>query len=671
MLPSRTHLPSDSIYPHQGLNTLDPPDLSPSNFSPDLKNIEVSKGIVSKRKGYADIGTMPLTVDEPVLGVIEFEDTDNNKHVIVVTTESRFLLDQSSEEWEIMGEVLQNFDTVGDWTASANITLAGESTIKKFTNSLKTTVGVDFTTGIMAYDDFTAVNLSRYTGISIWVYSTVALDAGDLEVVLSEVENGAKTGSEGTNFVTFPCPAIAATTWTLCRIAGTFTNMNLVVSIGIYQAVDKGACVYYFDDLRASVQWTGDETNILDFCVGTDDNDKYVMITNGKDFPLWWEGSDDGFTKIDIGISDFVTCKTLSTFYGHLVIGGYQTTTWYRQGVAWSDAFDFEEWSTGSTGVALVADSKGDIQRLVPMGDRLMIFSDDSIGVITYIGGSVLYTFETLIQDTRLLSPRSIVSVGPFQLFMSQENVYLFDGSRLLRPIGNKIQKDLKELVNLESNHLAFAFHDSARRQVFWTIPLKGSDPSHKTYLLEYDVFDISNLKWSSITYNERPTSMGFYSRFYFIAWNSGIIESLVWSDFEGSWQLGSDENFPIRAIGGAEGGVYLCDGIQPQDDGNDIEAYWTSIDFTVPQSYLSQVGRWLELELELYGTSVSIYTSIDRGSTYDLQGDPLTLTSSWSRYRVLIDEMSRNLRIKVVCNSDDRFHLRWLRAWVAPGGRE
>lgn len=87
------YLPRDTIYPFRGLNTLDPSPQANAQTSPSLVNMDILKGALAKRKGYAFQGN---AFNDPVLGVSEFEDIQGVKHQLAFTTRDQFKWSGSS-----------------------------------------------------------------------------------------------------------------------------------------------------------------------------------------------------------------------------------------------------------------------------------------------------------------------------------------------------------------------------------------------------------------------------------------------------------------------------------------------------------------------------------------------------------------------------------------------
>jgi hypothetical protein len=133
------------------------------------------------------------------------------------------------------------------WTQSANVTDADEATIKKVgTNSRKLTIDTLFGTGLVAYEDFTAADLSSYTHIAVWVRANGNV-AGDVLGIVIDEHSACVSPSETLNF-----PALTANTWHRFVLPFTEagTTRNATISVGITALSDPGAVILYVDDIQ-------------------------------------------------------------------------------------------------------------------------------------------------------------------------------------------------------------------------------------------------------------------------------------------------------------------------------------------------------------------------------------------------------------------------------------
>jgi hypothetical protein len=414
--------------------------------------------------------------------------------------------------------------------------------------------------------------------------------------------------------------------------------------------------------------WTGDEDDVVDWVVGTDETEgRIVILTNGKDTPWWWNGTGNA-EEFEPTYTGFVTAKTLTVYRDHLVLGNVETSSREPFLVAWSDTGDFFDFESGNSGANLLADSKGEIEALRTLGDRVMVYSEDSISAMLFLGGTVMFNFEQTVQNTRLLSPRAISAIGPFHVYASQENFYLLDGSRLVRPIGDRVYREYRELVDLSLNRRAFSFHDAVRHLVYFVIPT--STTGGRVYVLEYNVYDPDQHRWMVYDFIERPTAMGEKVREATLLYSSGSLVGLSYLDMTGSYNsAGARAGFPTRMIA-IDGEVFRNDDIVSRDGDAVIRGSYETVDFTSPEGFQSQSTRWIELEVDAKGNEVLIEASSDKGQTWKVLKD-LSLASQWRTYKIRFDMTSETLRLRFFNDlMSSTFAIRWIRLWGRPGGR-
>jgi len=608
------YLPEDSAYPFTGLNTLDPPSRIPLEGATRADNMMATKGVISKRLGYNPLGNQikdvgAAAITNPIVGFKELQTLTGTRYLVMITTRNQFRYDASSSVW-------------------VDITKRREAR------------AIDAVDIVANFFEVLGDRLSEFPAGNIFHVTGSTGKDGMYKVLSSSHEAG-------------------------------------VTKIFVTDITDDTAD----GSISADVEWTGDENNEVDFAVGTDETlaKKLLFVTNGKDKPRYWDGSDQmvdvalsGFTTPG-GTDTFVTCRTLEVYFDHLIMGGMQYTTGgkHYQDVAWSNTRKLQDFTSGpgfDGGTNVLTDSDGDILRIEPFSDRLVIYTESDIVLVTFIGGTPVFAFERVLQTMKLLSAKSLVNIGPFHLFASNENFFLFDGTKLIRPIGDAIHKTYRNKVSLADYGQASAFHDTARQTVYWVVPI--SPLASKVFVLEYDVYDVANVRWTIHDYGTRPTVFGSWTRDSSISWDSPSIASEKWNTIRGTWDQGSlKSNFPTRVMGDALGNIFLADDLHLNDNGEAIDGIYETPDFHLPREYQSQLGRWFELEYEAAGNTVEVSYSTDQGKTFS-DPETKTLDTPFLWYRSFFDVTSPLLRIRFQDRTvGGAFSLRWMRIWYRAQG--
>lgn len=144
--------------------------------------------------------------------------------------------------------VIENCEDAWNETVDSDVTATLENSDKKVgSGSAKFVVAAGASAGdLLATEAISIASLASYTHIAMWIKSTVALSAGDLQLLLDN------TASCASPLETLNVPAVTANTWTQVRmaLANPATDVSLI-SVGIKMVVDKGAFTFYLDDIRA------------------------------------------------------------------------------------------------------------------------------------------------------------------------------------------------------------------------------------------------------------------------------------------------------------------------------------------------------------------------------------------------------------------------------------
>lgn len=427
--------------------------------------------------------------------------------------------------------------------------------------------------------------------------------------------------------------------------------------------------------MGVDVDWTGSTTDLVDWVIGTDDSGTWLFVTNGKDEPRKWDGSSAHFVLHGFNLVGFTTCKCFAVFEGSILLGNLNGEP---RTIAWSDTENFTEFTTGNADAQLLTDGDGDIVRMLNLADQLAVYCTNSIHSVTFTGGDLVYTIVKVVNNTRLLGALSIINIGPFHVYMSEENIYLYDGTRQFRPLGDVVQKAYRGDLYLTGAKLSHAFYDGI--ETTGLLALSTVDGGIIVYTMEVDILNFyfpQNIRWSRYEFADTPRTFGYFTRDDTILWSSPEF-NVPWSSLSIPWNDNSaKQGFPLVVFGGGSK-VFVMNGSATDDDGAVISSFLDTVDFTVPQEYLSEYGRWMEVEMELRGTSVQVQYSTDFGISWNnfggsdkgYAGGTQVLTSSFQRYKFFLTVYAPSLRIRLSNNqSGGLFERRFLKVWVAPAG--
>ncbi len=162
---------------------------------------------------------------------------------------SGFVAISSLEYNSIIGEEVEidDCDIVWSELVDGDVTASKDSVIhQEGTGCLKLVVAAGCSAGDILAAQVVSADLRECSEVEIWIYSTVALDAGDIDLRLSATALGASTTES------LDIPATSANTWTRHIISlANPQNDSAIISAALVMTVDKGAFTLYADYILA------------------------------------------------------------------------------------------------------------------------------------------------------------------------------------------------------------------------------------------------------------------------------------------------------------------------------------------------------------------------------------------------------------------------------------
>jgi hypothetical protein len=128
-----------------------------SRFLSDCRNVFSKDGKLCIRPGYRTFGNGFPLASRPLMNIEQFFKYDGTEYICAFTDKLIYKYNTSTEYWDIISPQLVIDDCEDAWTASANVTDANDTTYVRYgTNCRKLTVAAGFTTGIVAYENFSS-----------------------------------------------------------------------------------------------------------------------------------------------------------------------------------------------------------------------------------------------------------------------------------------------------------------------------------------------------------------------------------------------------------------------------------------------------------------------------------------------------------------------------------
>lgn len=646
--------------------SIDPTE--PGPYSPYMKNMIVEKDRVRKRMGYSQLGS-----NLPLSGIgaasISYTDARGTNHIIELTTTHAYEYNTSNDTWSVITPNDELEACESGWTQGSGDTVAYDATdFIKGSKSLKVTLAAGRSDGdLLAYKDISSVDASARTEISFWIKSSTDLAAGALEIVVSESNHasGEKTGT----YVECLSTVLTADKWTHVSLTKTLSSYNAVISVSLFaNAALASGLIVRVDDITACTCFTGGVDNIWAWCLATDttafanNGGTALVISNNVDDLHYFEGhSGNKFAVLVHGYTNFANCKDLAEFWNHLFILNYNNGANNIRSLAFAVAGNLDDWSSAGSGGTTLTDSTGKILRAAKLGYELILYSDETITIGKYYGQPTVFAFPTVVYQIGLAGQRALHILNNMHYFLSSDQqVYRYTGGTNLVPIGDRVDNLLFSQLDATKWARVVTGRDIGGHKLYFAIPRAGEDYPRALYAYSYRM---QRLPWEFHEFADDVRGMAELSNQYTwycddTRWTDEYCDEVNFYCDASAGQSG----YPLACFITSDGYVMQIDDSDGQDDDADIECEYQTPDFTIDRE--EHKGRWgwvsIVAKADIANSTVALYYSTDSGTTWtELTNSPISLTSTWTTYRLPVDVLARRIRYRPYQNSDGDFQIR------------
>jgi hypothetical protein len=197
----------------------------------------------------------------------------------------------------------------------------------------------------------------------------------------------------------------------------------------------RGTGVYQPWNINAKVEYPA--TGYADIIVWTNRVDGvFVMLPSSDGDPMACELLEDDDS---VGLAG---ARAVAIFGGRLIVGG---TTENPSQIVWSAPDQFNDFAPADgAGYALFGDDTTPIQNMVPLGDYLIIYKENSIWTMRKTGQITNpFMFEAVpSQGVGLSAPLSVTVVRDYHIFLGWDGVYKFSMNGL-EPVALQVKDEI------------------------------------------------------------------------------------------------------------------------------------------------------------------------------------------------------------------------------------
>lgn len=132
-------------------------------------------------------------------------------------------------------------------------------------------------------------------------------------------------------------------------------------------------------------------------------------------------------------------------------------------------------------------DSPGEIRAAKRLGSGIAAYKERSIYLGTYAGPPVIWGWQLIPGEIGALSQESVLDIGTAHLFIGQDDIWSFDGSRPVS-IGTAVRNTFFADLHPSYRYRVQGFYDRAAKTAYWYYPSKNATAGAPDSCLVYHV---------------------------------------------------------------------------------------------------------------------------------------------------------------------------------------
>ncbi|RUS42271.1 hypothetical protein [Cohnella sp. AR92] len=419
-----------------GYNDSVDPALLPDNALCEVENAIIGRGSITKKFGFAKYTVSALS--SAIRRIYTFFKNAGPTEMLAVSNAT--LYKDNSGTLEPIPvyryQTIEDCEDPWDESVNANVTGSIDTADKKAGNaSVKLVVAAAAAANtILATEVIPATDISQGTLVRLWIKSSVATNAGDLQLLLDN------TAACASPVYALSVPALSANEWKRVEMPydGTVAGSAAIISIGLKYVVDIGACTIWLDDVdvRFLSVMTSSDTDMLTY--KNRSLQDVVLIADGGKLKAYnpslpgvvevkpWvattqEQTDPGLNDLanltnfrSIAIKqDRIFALAHDKVRNRLSFCHHDPTLGYAVFDYWPAAFFFD----------LVSELNDESLLIRVFRDAIIVFNRKTVWSLTGDGRTINdYDLHRLNVPSGLLAPGSVAYVGNNLVYLSDDN---------------------------------------------------------------------------------------------------------------------------------------------------------------------------------------------------------------------------------------------------------
>ena len=255
-----------------------------------------------------------------------------------------------------------------------------------------------------------------------------------------------------------------------------------------YDHPDNARVVLSKDTRNTTQAYTG---NGVEYKWTHTDHNGLIVATNGIDPPQMWPLT-NGVPDITVPfrpLNNFPTyendrCEVIRSYKTFLVGLNWNRSDKMPRLVKWSTESSYysepstwdETDATLDAGEYELVDTFSEIIDGRPLGDAFMIYKEQAIYAMNYVGTPYIFSFKLMSPSVGALSKNSVVEFEGGHFFMGNSDFYVNNGQSITHILNKRMQKAVYNNITGDAYQKCYAVADHARNEIWACYPSGASD---------------------------------------------------------------------------------------------------------------------------------------------------------------------------------------------------
>ncbi len=232
-------------------------------------------------------------------------------------------------------------------------------------------------------------------------------------------------------------------------------------------------------------------TPISDPWTSTNLNGVPVLCDGG--IPWYWDGNTSNAVITLPGWQAGHSTRCIRAYKNFLLALSYDDgVSFDPELLVWSDSAEPgtipQEWlptATNNAGFISVSDQPGAIIDGAVLRDQFIIYKENSVYALNFIGGNSIFSLRSLFRDIGILARNCVASVRGLHYVLTDVDIIVHDGQSIRSLLDGRWRRAFFGRLNFEERARSFVLHHETAREVWFCIP--GASAKFPNLVLVYN----------------------------------------------------------------------------------------------------------------------------------------------------------------------------------------